>query len=155
MFPDSVIDSATIQAYLETDYGIHSDAPFTLKVGVANPALAAPHKAHRVESSAFITACNPFSRDFADAANADLQAALNRELHQRSVTFIEGIGQHTSNQWLGEPSLLVLGLSREAAKALGVRHQQNAIIWSGLGLTPCLNCSSCDELSFCYTGWSA
>ena len=136
MFPDSVIDQRSIQAYLETDYHVHSDAPVTLNIGVANPTLAALHKAHRIESSAFVTACNPFSQAFDESANSQRQTALALELQKRSLTYIEGIGQHPTNEWLGEPSFLVLGLSREAAKALGNRHEQNAIVWCGLDTVP-------------------
>ena len=136
MFPDSVIDQRSIQAYLETDYHVHGDALVTLNIGVANPTLSALHKAHRIESSAFITACNPFSQSCDESVNAERQAALARELQQRSLTYIEGIGQHPTNGWLGEPSFLVLGLPREAAKALGNRHEQNAIVWCGLDAVP-------------------
>ena len=136
MFPGSVIDQRSIQAYLETNYHVHSDAPLTLNIGVANPTLAELHKAHRIESSAFVTACNPFSQAFDESANAERQAALARELQQRSLTYIEGIGQHPKNEWPGELSFLVLGLSREAARALGNRHEQNAIVWCGLDVVP-------------------
>ena len=136
LFPDSVIDQRSIQAYLETDYHVHGDALVTLNIGVANPTLSALHKAHRIESSAFITACNPFSQSCDESVNAERQAALARELQQRSLTYIEGIGQHPTNGWLGEPSFLVLGLPREAAKALGNRHEQNAIVWCGLDAVP-------------------
>ena len=136
MFLDSVIDRDTIQAFLETDYRVHSNAPLTLNIGVANSTLATLHKSHRVESSAFVTACNPFSQAFDESANADRQAALGRELQQRGLTYIEGIGQHPMNEWPGEPSFLVFGLSREAAKALGDQHEQNAIVWCGLDAVP-------------------
>jgi Protein of unknown function (DUF3293) len=136
LFSDSVIDRDTIQAFLETDYRVHSDAPVTLNIGVANPTLAALYKSHRVESSAFVTACNPVSQAFDESANADRQIALGRELQQRGLTYIEGIGQHSTNGWQGEPSFLVFGLSREAAKALGNRHEQNAIVWCGLDAVP-------------------
>lgn len=136
MFSGSIIDSATIQAYLETDYHVRGDTPVTLKIGVANPTLAALHKAHGVECSAFITACNPFSQSLDPPANDERQTALARELKQRSLTFIEGVGQHPTSDWLGEPSFLVLGLSREAAKALGIRHEQNAIVWCGPDAVP-------------------
>ena len=135
LFPDSVIDQRSIQAYLETNYHVHSDAPLTLNIGVANPTLAALHKAHRIESSAFVTACNPFSQAFDESANAARQAALARELQQRSLSYIEGIGQHPTNEWR-ELSFLVLGLSRESAKELGNRHEQNAIVWCGQDAKP-------------------
>lgn len=131
MFSDLAIDRSTIQAYLETDYRILGNAPSTLRIGVACPDLAALHKAHQSVCSAFITACNPFSQTFDEAANAERQAALARELTQRSLRYIDGIGQHPSNQWPGEASFLVFGLTLEAARTLGAWFEQNAIIWSG------------------------
>ena len=138
MFSDSVIDRVLIQAFLETDYRVDAPTAMTLRVGVANPLLADLYKAWSIESSAFITACNPFSQAFDAAANVERQEALARELRQQGLAFIGGIGQHPSNNWPGEPSFLVLGLSLQAAKALGTRHEQNAIIWCGADAVPTL-----------------
>ncbi len=63
---------------------------------------------------------------------------FGEELRLRSLLFIEGVGQHPSNRWPPEPSFLVLDLSLEAAKALGSRHEQNAIVWCGADATPLL-----------------
>lgn len=136
MFSDSDIPGDTIQAYLETHYHVDGNAPLTLKVGESHPSLAALHQTAGVESSAFITACNPFSQSCDGASNASRQETLARELKQRSLSFIDGVGLHPSNQWPGEASFLVLGLSLEAAKALGAQHGQNAIIWCGADAVP-------------------
>ena len=133
---ESIIDAVTVQAYQETEYRAHGDEPFSLWVGESCPALAAAQKRHRVDCSAYITACNPFSRVLDDQANAERHAALGRELCQRSLASIEGIGQHPSNRWPGEASYLIFGLTLEAAKALGTRLEQNAIIWAGSDAVP-------------------
>ena len=135
MFETS-IDASTVQAYLETEYRVQGDKPFTLKAGEVCPALAAAHKRYRVDCSAYITACNPLSQILDDEDNAERHAALGQELGRRSLTFIEGIGQHPSNQWPGEPSYLVFGLTLMAAKTLGTRLEQNAIVWSGADAVP-------------------
>jgi hypothetical protein len=132
----SVIDPVMLQAYLETEYRVHGDLPLTLEIGVASKALSALYKTSRVTSCAFITACNPFSQAFDDDANRAREAALERELQTRSLGFIDGIGQHPSNQWPGESSFLVLGLSLEAAKALGAKYEQNGIVWCGPDAVP-------------------
>jgi hypothetical protein len=50
---------------------------------------------------------------------------------------MDGISQHPTCEWPAEPSYLVFDVSREAAaKALGVRFEQNAIVWSGAGEVP-------------------
>lgn len=136
MFSDSQIPHATIQAYLETHYRVLGSMPVTLKIGDANLMLAGIHDAHAVRSSAFITACNPFSQALDDAANAGRQLALARELSQRGLMFVDGIGEHPSNGWPGEPSFLVLGVSIEDAKALGVLFGQNGIVWCGSDAVP-------------------
>ena len=133
---ESIIDAVTVQAFRETEYRVHGDEPFTLRVGETCSALAAAHKRHRVDCSAYITACNPFSQILDDEANAERHAALGREISQRSLASIEGIGQHPSNQWPGEASYLIFGLTLEAAKTLGTRLEQNAIVWAGADAVP-------------------
>lgn len=135
MFETS-IDASTANAFRETEYRVHGDEPFTLKVGEVCPALAAVHKRHRVDCSAYITAFNPFSQILDDKANAERHAALGQELGRRSLASIEGIGRHPSNQWPGEPSYLVFGLTLVAAKTLGTRLEQNAIVWTGTDAVP-------------------
>jgi len=130
------ISHETITAYLETHFHVAASQPFTLKIGVPSEALAAMHKAQHSDSSAFITACNPFGQAIDDSANAARQATLEQELKQRGLSYVEGLGQHPSNQWPGEASFLVFGLSREAAKVLGVHHGQNAVVWCGPYATP-------------------
>ena len=125
-----------VQAYRETDYRVHGDPPFTLRIGEACAALANAHKECRVNCSAYVTAMNPFSQALDDAANAERHAALGRELEQRSLAYIEGVGQHPANQWPGETSYLIFDLSLEAARTLGTRLEQNAIVWSGEDAIP-------------------
>ena len=133
---DTIIDAATIQAYRETEYRVHGDEPFILRIGQACEMLAAVHKRHRVDCSAYITACNPYSQRLDDVANARRHADLGHELRQRSLTAFDGIGQHPSNPWVGEASYLILGLTLEAAKTLGTRLEQNAIVWCGADVRP-------------------
>lgn len=136
MLPASVIDPPTLQAYLETDYRVHGEPGFTLRVGRASAELLAAHKRRRTDCSAFLTACNPFSQPLDAAANAARQASLAKELSSRSLAFLPGVGQHPSNGWPGEDSFLVFGLTLEAAKALGTRLEQNGLVWSGADAVP-------------------
>jgi len=94
------------------------------------------HARYRVNCSAFITAYNPRGRRAAAPRNAQRQEALLAELSRRKLVAIRGIGQHPTNKWPGEPSFLVLGLTRRAARALGRQFEQNAILWSGLDAVP-------------------
>ena len=136
MFSDSSIPRDTIQAYLETHYQVLGETPATLRIGQFNPTLAMLHDACRVACSAFITACNPLSERLDPQANAARQDALAHELDALGLTRIAGVGQHPSNNWPGEASFLVLGVTLDAARALGDGHGQNAIVWSGADAVP-------------------
>lgn len=136
MFSVSDIHPDLIQAYMETEFRVQDEKPFMLQVGKVSSDLLEAHKRYRVECSAFLTACNPFSQEMTYEANGERQKALAKELASRSLEFVAGIGQHPSNKWPGEPSYLVFGLTLEAAKTLGSRLEQNAIVWSGSDGTP-------------------
>jgi hypothetical protein len=64
------------------------------------------------------------------------QASLLQALRLRSLRWLDGIGQHPSNQWPGESSVLILGLSLAAAKVLAQDFEQNAFIWAGADAKP-------------------
>ncbi|MFC4703233.1 DUF3293 domain-containing protein [Paraburkholderia caffeinitolerans] len=136
MFSDSSIPRDTIQAYLETHYEVLGDAPAMLRPGQFNAALAALHEARQVACSAFITACNPLSKSLDPATNVARQETLARELDALGFAYIEGVGQHPSNQWPGEASFLVLGMTLDTAKALAKKYEQNAIVWCGADAVP-------------------
>lgn len=136
----SILAPALLRAYEETHYCVNAATPeqaeFVLRVGEISMPLAAVHKKLGVDCSAFVTACNPWSESLADAENAIRQASLLQELRVRSLRWLDGIGQHPGNQWPGEPSVLILGLSLAAAKVLAQDFEQNAFVWSGADAKP-------------------
>ena len=135
MVYSSNIDPDTIKAYLETHYRIEGDTPMTLLIGAQNASLAALHETFHVESSAFITAWNPFSQRCDPAMNVRRQEDLTRELTKLGLQFVYGIGLHPTSKW-AEPGFLAPGLALDIAKALGSRYEQNAIIWAGRDAVP-------------------
>ncbi len=137
-FVQSELDASLISAYRETEYRVTQADPFVLRVDVPSPELASLYKAKGASCAAFITACNQFSRALSDADNAIRQAGLATELKRRNLNFFDGVGQHPSGDWPGEPSFLVLGLALEAAKSLGKAYEQNAVIWCGPDAVPSL-----------------
>ncbi|WP_042883899.1 DUF3293 domain-containing protein [Cupriavidus necator] len=132
----TAIDDATLRAYRETHYRVRGDMPMTLRIDQASVPLAALHRAHGVASSAFITAANPFSQRCDDAANLRRQQALAQDVAQMGLRAIDAAGEHPSNGWPAEPSLLVPGLSLEEARRLGEKYEQNAVVWSGADAVP-------------------
>ena len=136
LFSESTLATGLVQAYRETEYRVFGTEPFVITVGVACSDLLALCHGHKVTCAAFITACNPLSRELPAHENQHRQDELAKELSQRSLNYLDGVGQHPSGSWPDEPSFLVLGLELEAAKSLGQSLEQNAIVWCGANAVP-------------------
>ena len=132
----SAIAPAVLRGYQETDYRVLGSECFVLRIGDASAALLAAHQRHQVACSAFLTACNPFSQPTAAEVNAARQSDLVAQLERLGLVYMEGVGQHPSNGWPGERSVLVLGLEIQPAKVLAAHFQQNAFVWSGADAVP-------------------
>ena len=130
------IDPETIRAYRETGYRVHGTPGFVLHVDTASPELHALHQLHQVRASAYLTACNPESRQLDPDDNATRQRALSDVLAARGVVALDGLGRHPTNGWPGEHSLLALGLDFDSACELGCQFGQNAILWAGADAVP-------------------
>ncbi len=134
---ESSIPAATIQAYRETHYKVFTapgstEVAFTLRVDQPCPELSRAQADCGVSSSAYLTACNPFSEKvLPPGTNAKLQRLLANELAKLGLAFDEGIGQHPDPGWPGEASFLVYGIDLHRAKQLGIAFQQNAFVWCG------------------------
>ena len=135
-YMESTLEPSLIRAYRETEYRVDGTPPLVLRIGESNPKLARLMLTHALECCAFITACNPHSQLMDPATNERLQQSLAVTLQERAIPFLEGYGIHPDNDWPGEPSFLILGLSREAASKLGIRYRQNAIVWADLTAIP-------------------
>lgn len=135
--PDaSVVPVDTVLAYLESDYRVAGAPPLVLRVACASAGLRTLHAAHDVTSSVFLTACNPLGRLCDAACNQKRQEGLAVALRQSGFAVIDGIGRHPANDWPGEPSFLVLGADRDTAIDLGLRYEQNAVIWCAADALP-------------------
>lgn len=135
MFADSTLPPGLIQAYRDTHYKVPG-LELTLFIDQFNPALDEAHRQHHADCSAFITACNPYSAELTTAENERRQRNLASMLLSRNLSFTDGIGQHPSNHWVGEPSFLVFGLTQEEAKTLCAKLEQNGFVWSGADAVP-------------------
>jgi hypothetical protein len=133
---ESLIDLNLLKAYRETHYKVFAVPPFVLQIEQASEALAELYRQRKVSNCAFITAWNPFSQRIDAAENVKRNSELKLELARRDLHFINGIGQHPSNLWPGEPSYLILGIGLDESKALGIKLEQNAIVWAGADAVP-------------------
>lgn len=136
MLNKTTIDPSLIASYQSANYHVYAPEPFTLNIGVASEPLKSLYLSARIKSAGFITAYNPHSQALTEEENKLRSVKLITEIQQRSLKFISGVGQCPESEWPGEESVLVLGISLEAAKALGKLHGQNAIVWCDADAKP-------------------
>jgi putative PIN family toxin of toxin-antitoxin system len=113
-----------IQAYEQAFYAL--DAGPVLRIGAHSAELDRLLEAHGAATAAFVTAANPRGEERANAANESAMAALRASL---SWPWLPGEGRDPAGRWRAEPSVLLLGISRAEAEALGRRLEQNAIVF--------------------------
>lgn len=120
-----------IAAYEQADYVVHGR--FVLKVGRRSAALDALMEEHGATRAAFVTAVNPRGEKLGDEENRTALAALEASL---GYPFYRGEGRDPEHHWPAEPSLLVVGIARGEAEALGRAFRQNAIVYAEKGAAP-------------------
>lgn len=94
--------------------------------------LAAVYRSYAVDSAAFLTAWNPYSRQATVGENLEADRELKLELHGLGLRWFSGEGADPTGHWPPEPSVLVLGMAEVDAFDLATRFQQNGFVWCGL-----------------------
>lgn len=135
--PRSRLPTSLLAAWRAARYEVTAAMPpFALVVDEPSAALAACHVAHHVRCSAFITACNPGGQPAAADANARNEAALEDALRARGFRFLAGRGVDPTGRWPAEASVLVLGLGRDEAAAIGREFGQAGLVCAGADAVP-------------------
>jgi hypothetical protein len=75
-----------------------------------------------------LTAYNPASRKLDKEENVRRQRELIDAVRDRGLAFLEGEGIGADTRWPAEPSILILGIESDAARALGRQFGQLAIV---------------------------
>lgn len=125
-----------IVAYKAAQYVVFGQPELVLRVGEPSPALDALLEAHRAATAAFVTAANPRGERRSLAENVVAFQSLKNAIKRSRCVFFEGEGRDPANQWHPEGSVLVLGIARAEAEALGRRFAQNAIVFVAKGGAP-------------------
>jgi hypothetical protein len=110
----------------------------TLRIGVRSEALAQLYASSGYASGVFITAYSPFGQPQSPELNEAAHARLGAELRSLGRPVIEGVGADPSGAWPEEKSFFAFGIGVDAARALGTRYEQNAIVWVGADAVPTL-----------------
>jgi putative PIN family toxin of toxin-antitoxin system len=120
-----------LQAYEEALYEVGDG--LVLRIGEANAALERLMHEHGAETAAFVTAANPHGVERSRAENVAATAAAVSALPWPRLA---GLGRDAAGRWGSEPSVLLLGIPRAEAIALGRRLEQNAIVFVERGGAP-------------------
>jgi hypothetical protein len=127
-------DADLISAYRRTSFFANTDrGRIRVRIGEHNADLDALLRAVGRRSWAYVTAYNPGSIVLSVEENADRQSALESGVQTAGYRIFAGEGVGDDGQWPPEPSLLILGIDRQAAIELGHRHGQRAVVWGELG----------------------
>lgn len=116
------------RAYRATAYVVRLPGrQAVLRIGRAPPPL--PWGASR--QAGWLTACNPASRRRPAAANRRAARRLAAALARRGLRALPAVARADAGDWPAEPGLLVFGIGRRGAAALGRAWRQNAILQAG------------------------
>jgi hypothetical protein len=127
-------DERLFSAYRKTTY--MADTPvgrLCIRIGRAHPDLDALLTARGHRHWAYVTAHNPGSVPFTAEQNRARHARLEADVAARGYEAFPGEGVGDDGEWPPEASLLILGMPRDVAAALGRAHAQRAVVWGGLG----------------------
>ncbi|MGH7739488.1 MAG: DUF3293 domain-containing protein [bacterium] len=102
-----------------------------LQVGKPSKPLLEIYEEEGFSAAAFITAYNPRGQKISAVQNRKAQKALLEDIREKKYAFIPALGKDPKGEWDGEPSFLVFGISLKAAKDLGRKYRQNAILFAG------------------------
>ena len=132
----SSLPLSLIEAYNTTNYSVLEAKMFVLNIGKKSDGLEDLYRRWGVNSSAFITAFNPFSKALTLEENILRNEALKNELDDIARAVVNGYGQDPEGHWEKEDSFLALGMTKEEALWLGKKYEQNAILWCDADFTP-------------------
>ena len=139
MLAHSDIPAEKITAYLATDYRFgHGLDRITLRIDARSEALKRLYASSGYACGVFLTAYNPLGQALSLEANEAAHARLGAELKVLAIEVIEGVGADPTGAWPEEKSFFALGVELEAARTLGIRYHQDAIVWVGEDAIPIL-----------------
>jgi hypothetical protein len=112
-------------AYAATAYLVRRNGrEVALRIGLPVPAL----RWGNWRQAWFVTAANPRSRLRTDGLNRRANRRLLDSMRRRGVWFAPVLARGDRGDWPAEEGLLVFGMARPAAAALGRQLRQNAIL---------------------------
>ena len=130
------VPASLVAAYRAARYVVFADNGPVMRIGERCAEIDELLEEEEAASAAFITAFNPHGTPAHEDTNilafGDLCEAADRTGHKIYL----GEGQDPEGEWKPEASLLIVGIARADAEALGRRFHQNAIVFVEKGRSP-------------------
>jgi hypothetical protein len=124
-------------AYLATHYLVFvPERTLIMRIGQRSAMLDRLMARRGARTAACVTAFNPGSQRRGRGANLAAHRALLAHARRRGWRHLAAEGRDPAGAWPGEASLLVFGLGPAAARQLGRRFRQNAILLIRRGRAP-------------------
>jgi len=125
-----------IAAYGKALYVVLGKPELVLRIGEPNSDLDELLEAEGATTAAYITAANPRGEAMSAWKNEIANAALVQSQTEAGYRCFEGEGRDPQERWTPERSVLVVGISRAQAEAVGRAFEQNAIVFVEKGRAP-------------------
>jgi len=122
--------SVLFEAFRNTTFVAFREAEkeIRIRVGEVCAQLEPLLESHAVDEWVFVTAYNPDGKPAPQEQNLRAQARLAEELDRHGLRVLAGEGRADVGTWPPEPSMLILGMPEPAARDLGRRYGQAAIV---------------------------
>jgi hypothetical protein len=115
-----------IKAYKQTDYLV-PEFDLCINVDSLSSDLLSFCEERRIESWAFITAHNPYSKLLSPVENLRRSELLKKDLEP--YDYFYGLGRGKDTSWPIEDSFFILNISLEKAVLLAKKYEQHAILY--------------------------
>ena len=128
------------RAYEQAVYAIFASPGIEFRVGEASDTLDAMMAINHVRCAAFVSSATargePSSENRRRLEDFLLRAHVGDVAAARKYRVYQGEGRDPGGKWPAEPSVLIMGITRDEAEALGRKLEQNAIVYLEKGAAP-------------------
>jgi hypothetical protein len=134
------LDPALRTAYERAIYAVFASPGVEFRIGEPSDVLDAMMAMSHVNCAAFVSSAN--TRGVATPENERrlaeflLRSQLDGLSEKGKYRVFHGEGRDAEGKWTAEPSVLIMGIPRAEAMSLGLRLEQNAIVYIEKGKAP-------------------
>lgn len=130
------LDPALRAAYEKAVYCVFASPGVEFRVGAPSDVLDAMMAMSRVRCAAFVSSATARGAASPENERRLAEFLLRAQTAGMAYRIYQGEGRDPAGEWPAEPSVLIMGIPREEAEALGRKLEQNAIVWIEKGKAP-------------------